>query len=149
MTMQEPADMERTTTALFSGPTQDKILIIGGIAQENEWNLDLRLDSPSIQRMRQRCDAFLPGLKNAIVDARYPIAQGLCPARRGRFRVEKEPRMSPTRPDDFSCIVHPYDHGGSGWSLGFGCAVDVCELVEALLQGLAPMSLDERWRARR
>lgn len=132
---------------VFLVPRNDKTLIIGGIAQENEWKLDLGLDSPSIQQMRKRCEAFHPGLENAIVDAEYPIAQGLRPARKGNVRVERELKKSLKGPNPFSRIVHSYGHGGSGWSLGFGCAVDVCELVEEVLRGTAPMSMDERWRS--
>lgn len=131
---------------VFLVPRNDKILIIGGIAQENEGKLNFRLDSPPIQRMRKRCKAFLPGLENAIVDADYPIAQGLRPARKGNVRVERELRKSPEHPNAFSRIVHSYGQGGSGWSLGFRCAVDVCELVEEALKGLVPNSMEERWR---
>jgi D-amino-acid oxidase len=80
---------------IFLIPRNDKTLIIGGIAQKNEWNLDLAVESPSIQRMRERCDAFLPGMKNAVVDTEYPLAQGLRPAREGNVRVERELRMVP------------------------------------------------------
>ncbi|KAE9981180.1 hypothetical protein EG327_006344 [Venturia inaequalis] len=133
---------------VFLVPRNDNTLIIGGVAQENEWKLDLQLDSPSIQQMRKRGEAFHPGLENAIVDAEYPIAQGLRPARKGNVRVERELRKCPKKcPNAFSCIVHSYGHGGSGWSLSFGCAVDVCELVEEVLRGIAPMSMDERWRS--
>jgi D-amino-acid oxidase len=140
---------DRTDNGIvFLVPRNDKTLIIGGIAQEGEWKLDLKLDSPSIQRMRKRAEAFLPGLKNAIVDADYPLAQGLRPARKGNVRVERELRRIPARSKSFSRIIHTYGHGGSGWSLNFGCAVDVCELVEEVLKEAVPQTMDERWRDR-
>lgn len=133
---------------VFLAPCNDKTLITSGIAQKNEWNLDSTLDSPSIQRMRERCEALLLGLKNAVVDSEYPLAQGLRPAREGNVRVEREFRMVPTKLRTFSRILHSYNHGGSGWSLSFGCAVDVCELVEEVLQGLRPQTMVERWEGK-
>ena len=59
---------------LFILPRNDDILLLGGIAQSHEWNLDLALDSPVIQRMRRRCEAFLPDLKSARLDDTYPLA---------------------------------------------------------------------------
>jgi D-amino-acid oxidase len=149
--MERPGGLHDTKDngIVFLVPRNDKTLIIGGIAQENEWKLNLQLDSPSIRRMRERCQAFLPGLENAIIDAEYPLAQGLRPAREGNVRVERELRIPHSGPRTSSRIIHSYGHGGSGWSLGFGCAIDVCELVEDVLKRVAPMTMEERWRDRR
>lgn len=119
---------------VFIVPRNDKILLIGGIAEPNESKLDLTLDSHVIKRMRARCEAFLPGLKNARADPAYPLAQGLRPFRANNVRVERELRplntdgvMQPSR------IVCSYGQGGAGWSLSFGCAADVLNLVEQAL----------------
>lgn len=126
---------------VFLVPRNDNILLIGGIAQPHEYSLDLTLDTPIVQRMRRRCEAFLPSLKNARVDPVYPLAQGLRPFRSRNVRVERELRNVPgtTRP---SRIVHSYGQGGAGWSLSFGCAGDVAELLEDALKDLAPMPMD-------
>ncbi|KAL4920682.1 FAD dependent oxidoreductase [Aspergillus aurantiobrunneus] len=123
---------------VFIVPRNDNILVLGGIAEPQEWDLDLSLDSPTIQRMRARCESFLPVLKNARVDAEYPLAQGLRPFRGRNIRVEREQRMQGGKP---SRIVHNYGHGGAGWTLSFGCAADVVKLVEGALLDLAPVSM--------
>ncbi|KAH9211511.1 nucleotide-binding domain-containing protein [Leptodontidium sp. 2 PMI_412] len=125
------ADASLDNEIMFLVPRNDDILIAGGIAQRDEWYLDLMLDSPVVQRMRARCEAFLPCLKNARLDPEYPLAQGLRPGREKNIRVERDCRTSGGRQ---SRIVHSYGHGGSGWSLSFGCAEEVVALVEDVLQ---------------
>lgn len=120
---------------VFLVPRNDNILLIGGIAESHEWNLDLTLDSPIIQRMRARCEAFLPALKKARLDPEYPLAQGLRPFRAKNVRVERELRRQGRKP---SRIVHSYGQGGAGWSLSFGCASDVLALIEDALLDLQP-----------
>ncbi|KAE8326172.1 hypothetical protein BDV39DRAFT_216003 [Aspergillus sergii] len=120
---------------VFLVPRNDNILLIGGIAESHEWNLDLTLESPIIKRMRARCESFLPGLKNARMDPDYPLAQGLRPFRQRNVRVERELRKMGRKP---SRIVHSYGQGGAGWSLSFGCASDVLSLVEEALLDLEP-----------
>lgn len=123
---------------VFLVPRNDNILLIGGIAESHEWNLDLTLESPIIKRMRARCEAFLPGLKNARMDPEYPLAQGLRPFRAKNVRVERELRRQGRKP---SRIVHSYGQGGAGWSLSFGCASDVLALIEDALLDLQPMPM--------
>lgn len=125
---------------VFLVPRNDNILLIGGITEPREGNLDLTLDTPIIKRMRKRCEAFLPGLKNARLDPDYPLAQGLRPFRGQNVRVERELRKVGGKP---SRIVHSYGHGGSGWSLSFGCASDVLVLVEEALADLAPVAMSD------
>lgn len=132
---------------VFLVPRNDNILLVGGIAQPHEHALDLTLDTPAVQRMRRRCEQFLPCLKNARIDPAYPLAQGLRPFRSRNVRVERELRPVPgsasittaTRP---SRIVHSYGQGGAGWSLSFGCAGDVAELLEDALKDSAPMPME-------
>lgn len=128
---------------VFLVPRNDNILLIGGIAEPQKWDLDLTLDSPIIRRMRERCEAFLPSLKSARVDPDYPLAQGLRPFRGNNVRVERELRKVGSR------IVHSYGQGGAGWSLSFGCAQDVAALVEETLAGVTPRSMREMEEERR
>jgi D-amino-acid oxidase len=124
---------------VFIVPRGENILLIGGIAQPDEWTLDLTLDSPVIQRMRKRCEAFLPGLRNARLDPEYPLAQGLRPFREHNVRVERELQQHDENSgleSVHSRIVHSYGQGGAGWSLSFGCAADVLGLVEMALRDL-------------
>ncbi|KAI1298665.1 nucleotide-binding domain-containing protein [Xylaria venustula] len=115
---------------VFLVPRNDNILLIGGITEPHKWDLDLTLESPIIRRMRERCDNFLPGLKDARLDPDYPLAQGLRPFRGSNVRVERELRRPGSR------IVHSYGHGGAGWSLSFGCAQDVAALVDETLHNV-------------
>ncbi|KAI1635469.1 nucleotide-binding domain-containing protein [Biscogniauxia mediterranea] len=131
------ADAASANEIVFLVPRNDNILLIGGIAEPHEWDLDLTLESPIIRRMRDRCEKFLPGLKDARLDAEYPFAQGLRPFRGTNVRVERELRRTGSR------IVHSYGHGGAGWSLSFGCAQDVAMLVEETLAGLPAMPMKE------
>ncbi len=135
------ADAALDNEIVFIVPRNDNILLLGRIAQPHEWKLDLKLDSPEIQRMRTRCENFLPGLKNARVDPEYPLAQGLRPARERNVRVERELRRQRVVVDGCerevpSRIVHSYGQGGAGWSLSFGCAEDVAVLVGDALHEL-------------
>lgn len=141
-----PADaIHDSNEIVFIVPRNDNILLLGGIAQCHEYNLDLTLDSPVIKRMRARCEAFVPSLKNARLDPDYPIAQGLRPFRKQNVRVERELRrhvpLAGQKRSRHSRIVHSYGHGGSGWSLSFGCAEDVANLIQDALRGLAPRAM--------
>ncbi|KAL2843878.1 hypothetical protein BJY01DRAFT_235510 [Aspergillus pseudoustus] len=126
---------------IFLVPRNDNILVLGGITEPHKWELELSLESPVIQRMRARCESFLPMLKNARLDPEYPLAQGLRPFREKNVRVERELRRH-SNGDMPSRIVHSYGHGGAGWSLAYGCAGDVLSLVEDALQDLPPIPMD-------
>ncbi|KAF2802220.1 putative D-amino acid oxidase [Mytilinidion resinicola] len=112
------ADSSEDNEIVFLVPRGEDTLLLGGLAQPNEASLDLTLDSPVIKRMRERCEKFLPVLKKAKLVEGYPLAQGLRPFRKGNVRVARQSRT-----------VHNYGHGGSGWSLAFGCALDVKSLI--------------------
>ncbi|KAI4193585.1 MAG: hypothetical protein LQ346_003886 [Caloplaca aetnensis] len=143
------ADAAQDNEIVFIVPRNDNILLIGGIAQPGRSELDLTLDSPEIKRMRTRAEAFLPGLKHARLDPEYPIAQGLRPAREKNIRVERELRtrgvtMHGREVEEPSRIIHNYGHGGSGWSLSFGCSADVAALVEDVLHNLPASTMRRR-----
>ncbi|KAH7032386.1 nucleotide-binding domain-containing protein [Macrophomina phaseolina] len=91
---------------VFLVPRNDAVLLIGGIAEPHERELNLTLDSPIVRRMRARCEAFLPDLKHARVDAAYPLAQGLRPFRQRNVRVERELRRhAGGRPSRIEALV--------------------------------------------
>ncbi|KAI1266351.1 DAO-domain-containing protein [Xylariaceae sp. FL1019] len=127
-----------TNEIVFLVPRNDNTLLIGGITEPHKYDLDLTLESPIIRRMRERCDKFLPGLKDARLDPDYPLSQGLRPFRGTNVRVERELRRTGSK------VVHSYGHGGAGWSLSFGCAQDVLELIEETLAGTPARSMHER-----
>ncbi|KAJ8469198.1 hypothetical protein ONZ45_g16974 [Pleurotus djamor] len=114
---------------VFIVPRNDKTLILGGLVQPHVYSLDLTINSPEIVRMRERCNAFVPGLENAELDP-DPFVQGLRPFREANVRVEREQRA---RADgSISRTIHSYGQGGSGFTLSFGCAADVLALLEEL-----------------
>jgi D-amino-acid oxidase len=76
--------------------------------------------------MRERCNDFVPGLENAVPDP-VPFVQGLRPFREANVRVDRETRLKSD--GSASRIIHSYGQGGSGFTLSFGCATDVVNLV--------------------
>lgn len=115
----------------FIVPRSDNTLVLGSIEQAHEMDLDLTPDSPVIKAMRKRCEDLVPVLKNARLDPRYPLAQGLRPYRNSQIRVKRERRK---RLDGYSRIIHCYGHGGAGWSLAFGTSKACLALVEEVVQ---------------
>ena len=141
------ADAAQDNQIVFIVPRNDNILLLGGIAQPRESRLDLKIDDPIIELMRERCVEFLPKLRNARLDPEYPFAQGLRPARERNVRVERELRMKwmqldGTKKPRPSRIVHSYGQGGAGWSLSFGCAGDVAMLVDEALRNEAAKAME-------
>ena len=124
------SDASYDNEIVFIVPRSDNILVLGGITEPHESGLDLTLDSPIIKRMKERCERFLPDLKKARLDPKYPLAQGLRPFRGKNIRVEREQRRTGSQP---SRVIHNYGHGGAGWTLSFGCSGDVLKLAQQTL----------------
>lgn len=94
-------------------PRQDAT-IIGGTYEEEEW--DLNTEPETIQRLYQQAVELFPRLGNSPITGSW---SGLRPYRK-IIRVEKE---------DGNNIIHNYGHGGSGFTLAWGCAVDVAAMI--------------------
>ena len=126
---------------VFLVPRGEGILLVGGLVQPREEALDLTVSSPAVMRMRERAEAFLPALRGAELDA-DPLVQGLRPFREGGVRVEREhrERVGGRR----SWVVHSYGHGGSGWTLSWGCAGEVVELVGEVLREAEEVVVGDR-----
>ena len=109
---------------IFIVPRGDDMLILGGLAEPNEWSLDIGLNNyEPIREMHRRCVEFMPALRRAEIDATEPVRVGLRPLRPQNVRLEREPD---TR------IVHNYGHGGSGVTFSWGCALEAVEYVREL-----------------
>jgi D-amino-acid oxidase len=109
---------------LFVVPRGERLAVLGGIAEADQWGLDIGLDNyEPVRAMYRRCVQFLPALGTAEVDAAEPVRVGLRPFRQGGVRLE---RPAGTR------LIHNYGHGGSGVTLSWGCAVEVADLVEQM-----------------
>lgn len=116
-------DGEDSDDMVFIVPRNNNTLILGGMAELNKLDLNINLEnSDLLKKMFERDLHFHPDLKNGQIDPDYPISVGIRPFRKGHVRVERE------RKD--SNIVHNYGHGDSGYTLSFGCAVDVADIID-------------------
>lgn len=94
-------------------PRQD-FTIIGGTYEEGEW--DLNTEPETIQSLYRQAVGLFPELGNAPIIGSW---SGLRPYRK-MIRVEKEAGKN---------IIHNYGHGGSGFTLAWGCAAEVAAMV--------------------
>ncbi|MDB4950383.1 MAG: hypothetical protein JWM27_3032 [Gemmatimonadetes bacterium] len=96
-------------------------VMLGGTAEDGVW--DETVDPAAIDALRKRAAALVPATADAEV---LEVAAGLRPQwRGGRVRVEREERPGG------GAVVHSYGHGGSGFTLSWGCADDVARLALA------------------
>ena len=98
--------------------TQDCIL--GGTLDVGEWDTTPSADTTAA--ILQRCVDIAPALAGARV---LESIVGLRPGRR-EIRLEVDEQLLPVP------VVHNYGHGGSGITLGWGCANDAAALVTGL-----------------
>lgn len=92
--------------------------ILGGTAQKGID--DLAIDPAESSAIHARCSAVYPQLKASTI---HKTLVGLRPGRTA-IRVEQEPDTN---------IVHNYGHGGSGYTVSWGCAEETVALVEAIV----------------
>lgn len=94
-------------------------IVLGGTYQINDWNLEV--DPQDTEDILRKARALSPAFNEAEI---IGIKVGLRPARPAvRLEVEKFGDKH---------VVHNYGHGGSGFTLSWGCANDVVELVKGL-----------------
>ena len=95
-------------------------IILGGTAQEGDWNESV--DADTSQTILEQTKLMVPELASAQV-----LEQGVA-LRPGRsaVRLEAEPL------NDNCTIIHNYGHGGAGFTLSWGCADEVVELVNQI-----------------
>ena len=91
--------------------------VLGGTAEEGEWDTTVRPETASA--ILARCIALEPRLAEAPV---LSHAAGLRPGR-PEVRLEAERRGA-------GVVIHNYGHGGAGVTLSWGCAAEVVRLVE-------------------
>jgi D-amino-acid oxidase len=110
---------------VFIVPRGQNMLVLGGLAEPDVWGLEIGLHNyEPVRAMYRRCLEFMPALNDAEIDAAEPVRVGLRPVRPQNVRLEPEPGRR---------VVHNYGHGGSGVTFSWGCALEVAELVEAIL----------------
>ncbi|CAH0725091.1 unnamed protein product, partial [Brenthis ino] len=97
--------------------------VLGGTHQENDYNLEI--DDKDTDIVINGCKDIMPGIKNAIIITHWV---GLRP---GRDEVRLEPEEK-----DGKLYIHNYGHGGSGFTLFWGCASNVLEIFEKHMNGI-------------
>lgn len=107
-------------------PRNDDMLWLGGLVQPNQWERSLTLDYAPIRRMFDKIKEFYPPLRSYGDDDVEEVLVGLRPARRGDICLEWDPICS--------SVLHNYGHGGSGVTLSWGCASEVCALIDHALK---------------
>jgi D-amino-acid oxidase len=106
---------------IFILPRGENRILLGGIAEPNQWEKDIHLDNYApIREMFRRCVEFLPSLASATLDAAEPVRVGLRPVRRQNVRLDREGTLP---------LIHNYGHGGSGVTFSWGCAEEVAEMI--------------------
>ncbi len=91
-------------------------IVLGGTAQDNNWNV--KYNSQDAQDIMRKSLALEPSLVDAKIVG-YSV--GLRPVR-DDVRLERKKIGS-------NYIIHNYGHGGSGFTLSWGCAQEVVKLV--------------------
>jgi D-amino-acid oxidase len=89
--------------------------IIGGTFEENV--SEVATYQETLQRLHQQAISTFPQLKNTTIKGSWA---GLRPFRK-EIRLEKEADKN---------IIHNYGHGGSGFTVAWGCAEEVLSLVQ-------------------
>ncbi len=97
-------------------------LLLGGFAEPNQWDTNLSFDNyAEVKKVYQRGVEFFPRLNDLTISKSTPVLCGLRPARKANVRLEI---------DESNRILHNYGHGGSGYSLAWGCAEEVVSLID-------------------
>lgn len=92
--------------------------ILGGTAQENDWNLEI--DHKTSEDILRKCTKLEPALNEAeVLEHRVGLRPG-----RNCVRLEAD------QSSDGYKLIHNYGHGGAGFTLSWGCAEDVAKLVD-------------------
>jgi D-amino-acid oxidase len=94
-----------------------KDCVFGGT---NELSDDLAADSATTTRIVAECSRVLNIEKPNILAERV----GLRPFRKSGVRVERNHLR------DGRTVVHDYGHGGSGFTLSWGCAENVLRIID-------------------
>lgn len=111
---EEGAGTDGAPTYAFPRPDR---CVLGGTAVHGDWNQTV--DPQVIRSIRVRTARIEPVLADAEEITRYVCLRPYRP----------EVRLEAVRLTDGRRVVHNYGHGGSGWTLSWGCAAEVLTLV--------------------
>ena len=106
-------------------PRKGKIMI-GGCAEKNVDDLELTLDW---KETFKRASLYYPELNSITQDLKVaPAIVGVRPCRAKGVRLELDNNNASLN----TPLIHNYGHGGSGFSLSWGCANSVLELIKTI-----------------
>ena len=121
--LQLPALIDDTGAQPFYVIPRGDQVVLGGTAQTNDSNL--AVDARDTESILAGIGVRVPALRSAAIEV---VKVGLRPCR-SQVRLERERRA------DGGVLVHDYGHGGSGYTLSWGCADEVAALVASSLGG--------------
>ncbi|MFL0704313.1 FAD-dependent oxidoreductase [Cylindrospermopsis raciborskii] len=110
---------------IFIVPRGDDLVVLGGLAQQDQWDTNLSLEVPIIRQMYDGCLQFLQELRPLPLDEQEPVRTGLRPFTEENVCVERVPN---TR------VFYNYGHGGAGVTLSWGCSQEIVELVQEMIR---------------
>lgn len=119
-----PKDHNRPT---YIYPRRDHV-VLGSFYLEGDGDRDERPENTA--DVIERCAAFIPELRNAPLVGVVPCIR---PGRKDGVRLDR------VNVGGFH-IVNNYGHGGGGMSISWGCAGDVCKLIQAATKDLSAAS---------
>ncbi|QDZ22382.1 D-amino acid oxidase [Chloropicon primus] len=96
------------------------VIVYGGTSDENQWDLDV--DQDAVQDIIRRCKKLLPEAYTRDMEV-VGHWVGLRPYREQGVSVEARSL------EDGRVVVNNYGHGGSGFTLCYGCADEVVRLA--------------------
>ena len=106
---------QQIETLTYIVPRSEDV-ILGGVAQQGNWNLGL--SEGDHNNILKKCRSIIPELSDV------EIIEDMVALRPGRTIVRLEKEFLGNHQ-----VVHNYGHGGSGVTLSWGCADEVVELV--------------------
>ncbi|CAB03970.2 D-aspartate oxidase 1 [Caenorhabditis elegans] len=109
----------------FTIPKENSV-VIGSVKQENRW--DLEITDVDRKDILERYVALHPAMREPKILGEW---SGLRPARK-TIRIEKVEKKSEKSGKKYT-VVHHYGHGGNGFTLGWGTAVEATKLVKSAL----------------
>ena len=111
---------------------QNGRVLLGGSAEPHNWSTEVNAEQT--ESIYRRCVEMCPQLAGSKVVRTWA---GLRPAR-PTVRVEVDSEFGGE-----SLLLHNYGHGGQGYILSWGCAVDITEMIATHLQ-LEPKPMDSK-----
>lgn len=96
-------------------------MVLGGTQYKDDWGTDVR--ESDLQHILETTSELIPSLKNAEV---VTDGVGLRP---GRTSVRLELEKMQVDGKELK-VIHNYGHGGSGYTLFYGCSLEVLEILK-------------------